>query len=100
MVDEFFDEEATKRVAGRAVISAAIALFGGAGVAVVPLASIVAIVLLVIALGVAISAIRTLSHPDAAVIGGLRHVGTAAAAIAIGVALLGIAFRVFVLVHS
>lgn len=97
MNDEFFDEAATRQVAYRAVISAGLALFGAAAAALVPLASIVSIVFLVVALAVAISAIRTLNHPDARVIGGLRHAAIAAAGVGIAVALVGIAFRVFLL---
>lgn len=99
MNDEFFDEVATRQVANRAVISSGFALFGAAAV-VVPLASVVVIPFLLIALVVAISAIRTLNHPDARVIGGLRQVAIAAAGIGIGVAILGIAFRVFLLVRA
>ncbi len=100
MNDEFFDEAATRQVANRAVISAGIALFGSAAAAIVPLASVVAIPFLVIALGVAISAIRTLNHPDARVIGAIRHVAIAAAGVGIAIALIGIAFRVFLLVRA
>ncbi len=99
-MDEFFDEAATRRVAGRAVVSAAIALFGGAAAVVSPLASTVVIPFLVVALVVAISAIRTLNHPDARVIGGLRHAAIAGAGLAIAVALLGIAFRVFLITRT
>ncbi len=99
-MDEFFDEAATRRVANRAVISAGLALFGGAAAAIVPLASIVVIPLLVVALLVAISAIRTLNHPDAHVIGGLRHVAIVVAGIGIAVAIVGIAFRTWLLVRS
>jgi hypothetical protein len=99
MNDEFFDEAATRQVATRAVISAILAFFGAGAAAVMPLAPIVAIPFLFIALAVAISAIRTLIHPDAHVIGALRHVATAIAGVGIAVAILGIAFRVFMLVH-
>lgn len=100
MNDEFFDEAATRQVAMRAVISAGLALFGAGAAAIVPLASIVSIVFLVVAIVVAISAIRTLNHPDARVIGGLRHAAIAAAGVGIAVALVGIAFRVYLLVST
>jgi hypothetical protein len=100
MDDEFFDAEATRRVAHRAVISAAIAFLGAGAATIVPLASVVAIPFLVIALLVAISAIRTLNHPDARVIGGLRHVAIVTAGVGIAVALLGLAFRTWLLVHG
>jgi hypothetical protein len=97
MNDEFFDEEGTRRVANRAVVSAVLALFGAGAAAVIPVSAWVSIPFLVIALGVAISAMRTLNHPDAHVIGGIRHAAIAACGIAIAVAILGTAFRVFVL---
>ncbi len=100
MDDEFFDEAATRQVANRAVISSGIALFGAAAAAVVPLASVVVIPFLLIALVVSISAMRTLNHPDARVIGGVRHLAIAMAGVAIAVAVMGIAFRVFLLVRT
>ena len=100
MNDEFFDEAATRQVANRAVVSAGLALFGAAAAAIVPLASVVSIPFLLIALAVAISAIRTLNHPDARVIGGIRHAAVAAAGVGIAVAIIGIAFRVFLLVST
>lgn len=100
MNDEFFDEAATRRVAERAVISAVLAFFGGAAAAIVPLASPVAIVFLLVALAVAISAIRTLVHPDARVIGVMRPLAIAGAGLAIAVALLGVAFRVLLIIRG
>ena len=100
MHDEFFDEAATRRVATRAVISSILAFFGAGAAAIIPLSSIVMIPFLLIAIAVAISAIRTLNHPDAHVIGALRHVAIAVAGIGIGVAILGIAFRVFLLANT
>ena len=81
MNDEFFDAEATRRVAHRAVISGALAFIGGTGGGLVPLSAVVVIPLLLVAIVVAISAIRTLSHADAAVIGGIRWVGVVLAAV-------------------
>ncbi len=98
MNDEFFDEAATRQVAYRAVISAGLALFGAAAATIIPLSAVVSIPFLGVALLVAISAISTLIHPDAHVIGATRHVATAVAGVGIAVALIGIAFRVFVLV--
>ena len=69
MNDDFFDAEATRRVAHRALVSAALAFVGGFGGVIVPLSSVVVIPLLVVAIAVAISAILTLNHHEAAVIG-------------------------------
>ena len=79
-MDEEIDVEATKRVANRAVISAVIAFLAVGPTVILP--AIIAIPFLVIALGVGISAVRTLLHQDAAVIGGLRWVGVVLALIA------------------
>ena len=97
MNDEFFDEAATRRVVNRAIISAGFALFGAIGATIVPLASLVTIPFFLIALAVAISTLRTSSHPDARVVGGTRHVAIAIAVVAIVMAILGLAFRVFLL---
>ena len=100
MEDEFFDEAATRRVANRALASAALAFAGGTGGAIVPFPSVVSIPFLVIAMLVAVSAIRSLNHPEAKVIGGVRHLGIVLAAIGAAVAFLAIATRVFLLIRS
>lgn len=100
MDDELFDEAATRRVANRALISACLACGGGIGGNVVPLAPIVVIVFLAIAIIVAISAIVTLNHPEARVLGGVRHLGIVLGALGALFAILGIVVRVIALVRG
>ncbi len=99
MDDELFDEAATRRVANRAMISAGLACFGGIGGNIVPLAPIVVIVFLVIAILVGISAIVTLNHPEARVLGGVRHLGIVMGALGALFAAIGIVVRVIALVR-
>jgi hypothetical protein len=99
MDDDILDVEATRRVANSALVSAALAFMGGFGGVLVPLSPIVVIPLLVIAIVVAISAILTLNHPEARVIGAVRHFGIVFAALG-GLAALGsIILRVYLLVQ-
>jgi hypothetical protein len=65
----------------------------------VPLSSIVVIPLLVIAIVVAISAILTLNHPEASVIGASRHVGIVIAALGMLAAFGAIVLRVVMLLR-
>ena len=99
MNDDLFDAEATKRVANRAMVSAALAFIGGVGGAFTPLSALVVIPLLLIAIAVAVSAILTLNHPEASVIGAVRHVGIVIAALGLLAALGSIVLRVFVLLR-
>jgi hypothetical protein len=99
MDDDLFDAEATRRVANRAVISAGAAFAGGVVGNIVPLAPLVIIPFLVIAVLVGISSIRTLNHPEAHVIGALRHVGIVGAAIGALLGAVGTALRIYVLVR-
>jgi hypothetical protein len=91
--DEFFDEAGTRRVSNRAVVSSILAFFGGLGATLMPLPTLVAAAFLLIAIAVAISAIRTLNHPEARVIGGLRHVGIVLAGMGVVVATIGLGLR-------
>ncbi|HEY8078804.1 MAG TPA: hypothetical protein VIF62_31950 [Labilithrix sp.] len=100
MDDDLFDEAATRRVANRALVSAALAFFGGIGGNVAPLAPIVVIVFLVVAILVGISAIVTLNHPEARVLGGVRHLGIVLGALGALLAAIGIVVRVIALVHG
>lgn len=100
MDDEIFDVEATRRVANRAVASAGLAFVGGIAGNVVPLAPLAIVPFLVIALIVGISAIRTLNHPEARVIGVIRHVAIVGAAIGSLLAAVGAALRVYALVRG
>jgi hypothetical protein len=100
MQDEFFDADATKRVANRALVSALLAFLGGSIAAVLPFSPIFVLPFLVIAVLVGISAVRTLNHHEAHVIGGIRHLGIVAAVLGILAGLVGIALRVYVLVHG
>lgn len=96
MDDEFLDVEATKRVAHRAMVSAVLA-FVGSGATGLPLPTVVVVPFAVIAIVVGVSAIRTLNHPEAKVIGGGRHLGIVLAALGIVGAVVGLAFRAFAL---
>jgi hypothetical protein len=100
MDEDLFDEAATRRVANRAMISAALAFAAGAGGGFVPLASLVVIPVLVIAVIVAVSAIRTLNHPEARVLGGARHAGIVLAELGALGACVSIVLRVLVLLRS
>lgn len=102
MEDEFFDVEATKKVAMRAMGSALTAFFAGAALLVLPFSPYVVIVFQVIALVVGISAIRTLNHHEARVIGGVRHLGIVLAALGSVAAVVGGVLRVLVIlaVHA
>jgi hypothetical protein len=100
MDDEFFDAEATRKVAHRALLSALSAFIGGGAAAIFPLASSVMIVVHVIVLVVAVSAIRTLNHPEARVIGAIRHAGIVLAAVGGLAAIMGIALRVLFVFRS
>ena len=99
MNDEFFDAEATRRVAYRALVSTALAFVGGFGGVIVPLSSVVVIPLLVVAIAVAISAILTFNHHEAAVIGGVRQVGIVVAALGALAACGAIVLRVVLLLR-
>jgi hypothetical protein len=100
MDDELFDEAATRRVAHRALVSAGLALAGATAAGIVPLHSAVTIPFLVIAIAVAVSAIRTLNHPEASVIGGVRHLGIVLAALGIVAGLIGLVLRVLLLLRT
>jgi hypothetical protein len=99
MDPDIFDADATRRVANRALVSAALAFVGGFGGVLVPLSGVVVIPLLVIAVAVAVSAILTLNHPEASVIGGARHVGIVIATLGALAACGAIVLRVIVLLH-
>ena len=100
MDDDLFDEAATRRVANRAMISAGLACFGGIGGNLVPLAPIVVIVFLAIALLVGVSSIFTLNHAEARLLGGVRHLGIVMGALGALFALFGIVVRVIALVRG
>jgi hypothetical protein len=94
MDDELFDAEATRRVVNRAMISAALAFAGGCGANFVPFSPYVVMPFLAVAILVAISAIRTLNHPEARVVGGQRHVGIVLAALGALAAAGGLILRI------
>jgi hypothetical protein len=94
MNDEFFDEAATRRVSNRAMVSSILAFVGAFGAALLPIPTLVAAAFLLVAIAVAISAIRTLNHPEARVIGGVRHLGIVLAGIGALVATIDLGLRV------
>jgi hypothetical protein len=89
MDDEILDAEGSKRVANRAISSAALALFGAVGARILP-GLYLPIPFYVIALIVGISATLTLNHPEARLIGGIRHVGIVIAVVGVVVAVLSL----------
>jgi hypothetical protein len=99
-MDELFDAEATRKVANRAVTSAALSFAGGGAAMLLPLPHAISIPFLAIAIAVAISAIRTLNHHEAAIIGGARHVGIVLAALGALAGVIGLVTRVIVLVRG
>jgi hypothetical protein len=102
-VEEDLDVVATKRVANRAMVSSVLTFFGvfGAYASSFVLSPIVSAVFVLIVLGVAISSIRTLLHPDAAyVMGGIRWLGISLCAIACLTSALTIVSFSIRLLHS
>ena len=84
-MDEDLDVLGTQRVVNRAMISSVLSFLGvfGAWASSFVLSPIVSAVFLLIVLGVAISSIRTLVHPDAAYASGnIRWLGIALSALA------------------
>jgi hypothetical protein len=83
-VEEDIDVLGTQRVVSRAMLSSVLCIFGvvGAVASTLVLSKIVSMVFLVIVLGVSISSIRTLTHPDASVTGNLRWLGVALSSLA------------------
>lgn len=86
------DRRGAVRVAQGTVIRAAVALFLAiaAPFGLLFAGPLYALVIAVGAVGLATSAIVTLSHPQASVVGGLRVIGFVLAGIAVGVGLLEI----------
>ena len=98
-MDDLLDVEATQRVANRALVSSILAFVGGLFGGLLPLPAVIILPLLVVAVVVGISAIRTLNHPEAKVIGGIRHGGIVMAAIGAVAAAIALASRTFLLLH-
>ena len=85
-MEEDLDVAGTQRVVNRAMISSVLAFFGafGAYASSFVLSPVVSAVFVLIVLGVAISAIRTLVHPDAVyVAGNIRWLGIGLSGISI-----------------
>ncbi len=99
-VDEDIDVLGTRRVVNRAMVSSVLGFVGvfGAYASSFVISPIVSAVFVLIVLGVSISAIRTLLHPDAAyVAGSIRWLGislSALASLASVLALVAFAVRV------
>lgn len=65
-----------------------------------PFPPVVSVPFLLIGVAVAISAIRTLNHPEASVIGGARHLGIVLAALGGVAGAIGLALRALLLFHG
>jgi hypothetical protein len=100
MNDPFFDEVATRKVSKRALVSSILAFMGSAAAAVTPLADLVKVPFLVVAIAVAVSALRTLNHPEARVIGGVRYLGVVLALLGAATAGLALVLTVLQLVRG
>jgi hypothetical protein len=100
MDDESLDVEATRRVANRALVSSGLAFASAVAGGTAPLSSAVVIPFELVVGVVAISAMRTLNHPEARVIGDVRHVGIVLAALALVAAGLGLALRIVLLARA
>jgi hypothetical protein len=90
-VEEDLDVAGTQRVVNRAMVSSVLAFFGvfGAYASSFVLSPVVSAVFVLIVLGVSISSIRTLVHPDAVyVAGSIRWLGIALSGISILVSVL------------
>ena len=101
-LEEDIDVLATQRVVNRAMLSSVLAFFGvfGAYASSFVLSPLVSMGFLLIVLGVAVSCVRTLVHPDAFVTGGIRWLGVALGAAAALGAVLALAAFAFALVRS
>lgn len=102
-MEEDIDVLGTQRVVNRAMLSSVLAFLGvfGAYASSFVLSPVVSAVFVLIVLGVAISSIRTLVHPDAAYVSGsIRWLGVTLSGLACAVAVLSLLSFAVRLLHS